>query len=302
LCRAPRWPLFPPPRRYAVPWTVLETVLVVLLYFLVQMICASLVGLSTAAPDSEQGPRLLVLMLCSNASVTLATLVMPRLMSDTRVYQLGLSGFRWRHNIVLGYFTWLFAQPVILGVFWFVSLSSPRVPHPVEKIFMSGPGWEVWLLIIATTVIAAPIAEELVLRGLVQPCMMRTPLVSDLVVAGAAVVNLWKVSGDILEKGTISEYWPALYLVALGPCYFALEWLTRRSWPDGSALLRGIMATSVLFAMLHPGPTQPALFVLALVLGWLRHRTRSVIGPIVAHFLVNLTAILQAALPLMGAW
>ena len=50
-----------------------------------------------------------------------------------------------------------------------------------------------------------------------------------------------------------------------------------------------ILGTSVLFAMIHAAvwPSPVALFVLALGLGWLKERTRSLVGPMVLHSLFN---------------
>jgi membrane protease YdiL (CAAX protease family) len=53
--------------------------------------------------------------------------------------------------------------------------------------------------------------------------------------------------------------------------------------------LRGIYGTALLFAAAHAGawPAPVPLFLLALALGWLAHRARSLVGPMVLHSLFN---------------
>ena len=60
-----------------------------------------------------------------------------------------------------------------------------------------------------------------------------------------------------------------------------------------------MFASSALFAAVHSfaWPSPVALFVLALGLGWLAHRTRSLVGPIVLHGLFNAVSCVLLFLP-----
>jgi membrane protease YdiL (CAAX protease family) len=82
---------------------------------------------------------------------------------------------------------------------------------------------------------------------------------------------------------------PALFVLALAPIYLLVCWRSRT--PLGPALF----GTSLLFAYVHASvwPTPVPLFVLALGLGALAQRTRSLVGPIVLHSLFNGVSCVQ---------
>ena len=85
---------------------------------------------------------------------------------------------------------------------------------------------------------------------------------------------------------------PALFVLALLPLYLLVWWFSR------TPLAAAIFGTSLLFACIHTAvwPTPIPLFVLALGLGVLAQRTRSLIGPIVLHSLFNGVSCVQLLL------
>jgi membrane protease YdiL (CAAX protease family) len=302
LTLRPRWLLLPPRRDQAVSWKLVDAGLVVLLSFIVQAILAGLLVHKETQSEPEEITWQLVVVVVQNGFAVALTLTLLWFAHRAPPSQLGLTWVDGRRNLVLGFLCWLATMPVILATFWLVSQFAQREPHDVEKLLKTVPGWDVWLLIAAVTLVAAPVAEEIVLRGLIQPSLAGVPLASDLIVLCVLAVILWRAIGSLMEPGGFSDPCSVVYLIGLGPGYFGLVYTTRRRWPDGTALWCGIVATSVLFALLHPGPTRIPLFMLAMLLGWLRHRTQSLVGPITVHFLFNLVSLLPLALRQMGAW
>jgi membrane protease YdiL (CAAX protease family) len=74
----------------------------------------------------------------------------------------------------------------------------------------------------------------------------------------------------------------------LVPCYLLVPQLVR-SWIPGTADARALFGTALLFAMRHANvwPTPIPLFVLALGLGYIAYRTRSLVPSILWHSLFN---------------
>ena len=102
-----------------------------------------------------------------------------------------------------------------------------------------------------------------------------------------------------------SEAWKGMAIEAIPPFFVIMSypvcllagrlsvWLSIRP-----IAVRGILGTSMLFAVLHASvwPTPIPLFFLALCLGYLAYRTQSIIPGIIVHSLFNSIATLQLAL------
>jgi len=224
---------------------------------------------------------------------------------------------RWATDVVAGYLTWLVVTPVVFGVFALATKSNqwltdrPPDRHPlVPAIEDAGPwGWPLFLL---QTVLLAPVVEELVFRGLLLPWLatkrppgpetaltippvVRPPLILVLSV-GVALLLHTKELQNALSAGdgheAVIRLLPAAFFVVLLP--FDLLWprlsrLRRRLRIRSPQHLRAVWASSALFAAFHAQvwPSPVPLFVLALGLGYLYLRTRSLIGPVVVHGLFN---------------
>jgi membrane protease YdiL (CAAX protease family) len=146
-----------------------------------------------------------------------------------------------------------------------------------------------WVGLILAAVVAAPVWEELLFRGLIQPWVIHRPDVG-LVPMGLAVVLgvvlRWGHIRDALPSGpgpVLVELIPALTALALVPVYLLIRYRFRSPVPAG------IFATAVLFGWFHVTvwPSPVALTVLSLGPGWLAWRTRSLVGPFVMHAAFN---------------
>ncbi len=109
------------------------------------------------------------------------------------------------------------------------------------KVFMSSGGWHVWLLIVATVVVAGPFAEEVIFRGF----MFTTLLETRAGFIGSAVITsaCW----------TVLHYtysWPTLTVLFLfGVALAYVVWRTGSLWPGIVAHGANNLLSVVVFAL-----------------------------------------------------
>lgn len=302
----------------AVPWGGVEIVAVVFLSFLVQavlfqlflragwyermygaeMVAAALApadraghlaGFRLALWPSFLGPLLQIVL----------TVALMRTGPRATLAQMGLTlRHAGRHAIAGLVFAAVFApgayaiQAVVLHLTQ--TLGGKVEEHPFTALGQEALYPLEWLLLIVAAVVLAPLWEELLYRGLIQPWVHdRQPDAGPAVLAVAAVWTL-AVRGDALRtalgeggRALLLELIPLLVLLALVPIYFLLA---RR--PRGP-LLAGLFATAVLFAWVHARvwPSPIPLLWLAIGLGWLRHRTGGLAASVVLHAAFNAIAV-----------
>jgi membrane protease YdiL (CAAX protease family) len=232
-----------------------------------------------------------------------SVLVVTRLLSDTRPYQLGLTLRGADRNILAGWLAWFATTPLVLTLHALVSWGYPHlvpVPpeeHPISQLIQSQPPPFEWLLVVLDAVVIAPLLEELVFRGFLQPWFAFRAGRANIALAGslfAAILFRAEGIGKALTKPIgwplLHELAPVLFVLLMIPGYVMVGFVNRR-WLRPEAA-RAIYGTALLFAVFHANvwPTPIPLFLLGLVLGYLALRTQSLVGPIVVHALINGTA------------
>jgi membrane protease YdiL (CAAX protease family) len=275
--------LRPPQRRRAVPWSGVELLTVFLALLLWHSAAAWLAGLVWPGwrelPATRQA--LWASLLAWPPTVASAVLI-PALASGTRPYQLGLTWHQAPVNVLRGYLAWLVSMPIVLVVHHAAEAVQrglthlPPQEHPLTQVARENPDAAPWHLLGATALIAAPVLEELLFRGLVQPWAARRWY-------GPVVVSAFAVA-VAASYGPGPRGFSILLIAGLA----AVEWMTRRR-PSAHRDLTAVYATSMLFAVSHGNvwPTPVPLFVLSLALGFVAFRTQSLVGPIVMHVLFN---------------
>jgi membrane protease YdiL (CAAX protease family) len=241
-------------------------------------------------------------------------------LSGARPRDLGLTVRRLRTNLLAGLVGTLVLTPGVLGLNLLVNqlyqLAGAGVQeHPFAQLGQSHLRLVEWALLVVAATIFAPVWEELLFRGILQPWFATRQRVdlsawldeslvrrilqwffatpcwgSHLALLAAFGLALLShidllVKADGLRALLLASV-PALCVLALLPVY---AWICRRSKsPVGPALF----ATAVLFGWVHSRvwPSPIALTFLALGLGWLAYRTQSLVGPMVVHALFNGTA------------
>jgi membrane protease YdiL (CAAX protease family) len=252
------------------------------------------------APRSSVA-RVRVALLAGALALPLQLLSVPlllHLLSGTRPYQFGLTSHRLGRNALLGLLGWMLLTPPVLGINWlvteaFAELSRESVDeHGFARLSQNETvkAFELAMMVFMATV-AAPLYEELLFRGVLLSWLERNEAGSVVVMAlaGAASVPLQQSKWQAVGQGEWTVLAPALFVLAMAPAY---AWVRRKQrTPAGTALY----ASSLLFAMFHHSvwPSPIPLFVLALGLGWLAQRTRSLVGPMVLHGLFNGVACVQ---------
>ncbi len=237
------------------------------------------------------------------------------LVSGTRPYQLGLTLHRFGRNVLLGIIGWVVCTPVAYGVLYgLVLLTKPAEEHPATRLARDHPLPLEMALNIFAAVAAAPVLEELLFRGLLQPWVRKRPWGGYVTVAAALGTALalraskmqeaWETHGS---AGVLEQLWPAAFVLAMAPGYFVLRRLEREPaavdphfWSSHvppiksstSSVAAAVYATSLLFAALHSAvwPTPIPLFILSVGLGFLAARTQSLVAPIMLHALFNCVA------------
>lgn len=211
----------------------------------------------------------------------------------TSLDQLGLTTRRFGRNLLAGIVVLLVLAPVVFGMWqlirWLQGGPGERTieQHDLEIIAPYLYPSE-WVMLVFTATIAAPLHEELTFRGVLQPWLASRRWGGHVAMLGALVLAVafryerliaaWPQDASAFVEAAA----PALFVLALLPLYLAV-WVTSRTPRDAA-----IFGTSLLFGYIHSAwPTPIPLFVLALGLGVLAQRTRSLVGPIVIHSLFN---------------
>jgi membrane protease YdiL (CAAX protease family) len=222
-------------------------------------------------------------------------------MSGTRLDQLGLTRYRLGRNVLAGLVGTLLLTPAVLGIYQLVQYLMLRSGGgTVEQHGLTIAATQhltgiEWTLLVFTATITAPVSEELMFRGAVQPWLAVHPWRSHSAMLGALAITVWQRADHLAESSSLgiepfaAACVPVLFVLALVPIYLLVWWRSR------TPIIPAIFGTASLFASVHSSvwPTPIPLFVLALGLGALAHRTRSLVGPIVLHSLFNGVSCVQ---------
>jgi membrane protease YdiL (CAAX protease family) len=234
----------------------------------------------------------------TNVAFPFEALTIPVLLcslSGTRPYQLGLTRRRLGRNLLVGLIGALVLVPGVFGVYYLVTVlyrswgAAPTEEHPLTQVAQLGLSSVEWVLLVGSAVVAAPVLEELVFRGLLQPWFAKRREGGAAAMALAFLMALAMRRGEIeaaLPRGPraiAGECVPALFVLALVPVFLLVWWRSRT--PVGPA----VFGTAVLFAAFHSGvwPSPVPLLVLALGLGVLAYRAQSLAAPMLIHALFN---------------
>ena len=266
--------------RRAVPWGAGAIGFVILTYLGVSFT----VGLAVAAvhwprfaaaaavghPATFSMADQMAIMAVSNAAVFAAVPLALRATSGARLRDLGLTRANFWRDALLGLQAFLATMPVVYLVFGAASLvfkPAKANRHPLQQMLeQDASPWSV-VLALASAVVAAPLAEELLFRGVLQPWL------------ASCLARVGRRGPGAAGPASASSAEIATDPVATAP-------------PDRGRGTFAIVAASLLFAAMHAAqmPAPIALFVLSLVLGILYDRTGGLVAPITLHALFNATS------------
>jgi len=310
--------LLPPQRQRAVPWSGWEVVATWVVYWFAISVTISLFSSSTLLKH-VYGPEFLAALKDNGAAGEIAknrltvwatvaafplqllgVLYVLRTVSGTQLYQLGWTTHRLATNIQLGILGWLILQPLVLAVNALATVAykalteAPLRPHPLEQLARHEPLGIDWFLLVFTAVVVAPVMEELLCRGIMQPWAASRPYGGNNVMAVAFLIALGLRYTEVRQaveqwdgSALFTALQPVAFVVVLLPGFLLIRYVLHSQ--RGGA----IYATALLFGSIHSNwPTPIALFILGLGLGWLASRTQSLVGPVLLHMLFNGVACL----------
>lgn len=210
----------------------------------------------------EGKPTSLDLMATSSLQSWAFLLVLPLLLRPWTRRPWGELGFRWEHagsDAMTGVVAALFFAPIgWLIQFIAVNVWEPE-QHDLQKMLMEGGGTRVLLLAFVVAVVFAPLAEEILFRGIFQGWLER--------------LGRYRIGTEGVEREG----------VASDDVFSAIE--TRSSLFSAMALCVPALIFAAAHAKVWPSPIP--LFFMALVLGMLYRRTGGLIAPIAMHATFN---------------
>lgn len=253
--------------------------------------------LGETSKDAEIA-RIRVAVLCAAVAFPfelLSVLVVLRFFSNTQPTELGLTFRRAGVNTALGVLAFLVITPLVFAVnlgaqHLMEQLGMEGVKHPFEKLTKAGLPLGQMIVLTCIAVICAPIMEELIFRGVIQPWLALNQWGGHLAMGLALVIagpwdmeTLTQLTEGLAWQDRVRAASPLIFVLALTP-FYVLCWRYQKT-PAATA----IFGTSLLFAMVHKfaWPHPVPLFFLSLGLGWLAYRTQSLVGSIVLHSLFN---------------
>jgi membrane protease YdiL (CAAX protease family) len=323
------------PRRPQKPafWSGLVVLLVFLLFLLWQPAC--LAALLVLAGHTDPSKEVMSAFAAPASALAFpfqlgSILLVLRRLAGARSHDIGLHTSRLGGNLILAYLGFVVLTPLVYAVDFLATWSYLEAtgqlpkPHQLIQVIQDRDRILDWLLLWLLAVVVAPVIEELVFRGVLQPWLLARPHRSHVIMAVSVALPALLFPTDRQAVG--------LFVLATFPVYLLLPLLLRnraskpaepeatgekgspsltlseptaengtlpgRIWNWLVALNRAgeepaagrgwaIYATAVLFAEVHPWPTPVPLLFLGLGLGLLAWRTRSLVGPIVLHALFN---------------
>src|SRR5262249_41712433 len=291
-----------------VPWSGVTCLVAFLLLWVAPDFLKPLIYRQNADDPTAETERGLIAFAFSLPFMVTVIGIGIRMAHNVQLYQFGLTGRKVVGDSCRGLVTWLWASPLVMVLHTVISLGyeiwtrqSPK-EHDIVWYVAQRPDEFAKNLMFWTVVVIAPIREEIFFRGLLQPWLSRRIWGGNIAMIFATVIAIaTRDKGFALWVGPLAFLTVAMLVFltlarepkASQPLNFvaslAVRWI---HGPDVARRLqaaRAIFGTSVLFGMVHfsTWPNPIPLAVLGLALGWLAHRTQSIIGPMVVHSLFN---------------
>lgn len=197
----------------------------------------------------------------------------------------------WADALRAGYLGWLvLTVPVLLLNLAVQALlraqgSEPIVNPLLERLLRDDVTFAEFAAASLIAVGLAPVMEEVLFRGILQPWLVSQD--RGALVGGGLAVLLVGIRQVVVPT---TPFAGVLFTALVAGGLSVLELV-----PRGAALAR-VATAGLLFAVAHPSwPDPVALWLLGTGLGWVYHRTRSLLAPMVVHALFNATSLLLIA-------
>jgi membrane protease YdiL (CAAX protease family) len=233
-----------------------------------------------------------------------------RLLRGTRLAELGLTHVRMGVNIALGYLQWLILVPLTEIILVLAVIATPvelRQEQTFTQLGQQQLTGSEWLMMMIGAIVLAPLAEEIIFRGILLPWQVRGGWEAQATVAFCTLIRA--VTGGMHADGKPFNPLPTTFVLAMLPGVFIVPFLQRRrpaAETDSSSTNvlttadhphLAIFTNGLFFATMHTDwPAPIPLFFLGIGLAWIAYRTSSLVGAITLHALFNATSALELLL------
>jgi membrane protease YdiL (CAAX protease family) len=261
-------------------------------------------------PRDDKEPLLLLpeqmfLLAVINSTLIVATAFLLRMTSGARLHDLGLSSKDWSMQAVVGVVATLIAAPVVYSI----QIGAARIwdpnPHALQEMLTQEEfGLGIADLAIISAVILAPIFEEMLFRGVIQRWCIdfvarrfsARKFVDEPVQVGEQSSIVSRLEADsagnskpALDEPSVHAAHDSEFADTFNPNSQGESKPVSSESHNRASVILGIVFTSLVFALIHfdQWPAPIALFVLALIIGSIYHRTGSLIAAIFMHATFN---------------
>jgi membrane protease YdiL (CAAX protease family) len=213
-----------------------------------------------------------------------------RLTSRARLDDLGLHWKAWPRQVGIGVRAAMLMTPPVCAVQFVTTRIWRSQTHPVEQMVLENLTFEVAILAVLSTMVLAPLIEELLFRGILQRWLER------FVDGGSLQAKTSQDSEQFVtpkpwNESTLSD--PEYEQPRSIPIDAGSELLHRGNHsvevPVSPSLQLPILFTSIIFAAMHlpQWPAPLAIFLLSMALGTVYQRTGSLLASVAMHATFN---------------
>jgi membrane protease YdiL (CAAX protease family) len=296
--------------RRPVPWSTIDLVLIVLAFYLFNLLGD--LGLRQAfgirLPEELRDiavKDLVPLQLVSGAATLLTVFFgagLAALRAGATLHDLGLSLSRFRGDLRLGAIAFVAVAAPIYSLQGLLVYFFPT-QHPLIDVLRDQPDAQLFVVVAVSVAIVAPLCEEMFFRVLLQGWLEK-------LVAGAAPAAFSSPaigSANNIANGGGGQAADGPKSVEDDNPYAAPPTISgvAASEVQHVQALRAIpiITSALLFALLHigHGPAPIPLFFFALALGYLYQRTHRIWPSLVLHFLLNSVSLVMLAVDQLNA-
>lgn len=294
-------PLLPVEPRLPAPWGLLDIVVAILIWFTLQFgVMALLVGAPRVDPENPTAVDLpgfalrLALMAFGTLAATAISMLLIRLRTGATLLAFGFSAKHLLADLRLGLGAFVMLAPPVYALQLVLVKIFPQF-HPLIDQLRQHPDALVFAASGLSVMVAAPLGEEYLFRGLLQGWLenLRPGIASDAVLLGSRRTTQAEPSGGVVDNSpALPTPFPALDAdnpYAASPPLDAIVMEESLSTPTVAVARWPLIVSALLFALAHysHGPAPIPLFFLALGLGYLYQRTHRLTPCITVHCLLN---------------
>jgi membrane protease YdiL (CAAX protease family) len=247
-------------------------------------------GPGPEAPPEQSLAELMFQSALSNGLLLVLVPAFVRLTSGAGLADLGLHCKEWPRQMGIGVRAAMLMTPPVCAIQFLAVRIWRSQTHPVEQMVLEKLTPGVAILAVLSTMVLAPLIEELLFRGILQRWLGR--FVEDRPLPTTTIQeNGWSAT---LESKNESFLWDSEYAppksTAIGPVSeILLNGHQLAEQPSSRSSNLPILLTSIFFAAMHlpQWPAPIAIFLLSMALGTVYQRTGSLLASVTMHATFN---------------